>query len=100
MSAQGLTPREAAYIRSLALRAGATFTMPHTRAEATRVIARLRALSSTPPSDVARERREIAHDLAQPHDDAAVRDHEIEGYGSTARWLGADDRHSDAKRLR
>ena len=70
------TARQLSYLRSLAQRTGQTFTYPHTAAEASREITRLK---QTRPSS-------LAEDYA-----ARVRADEIDGYGSSATW--AHHRH-------
>jgi hypothetical protein len=84
MSAQAPpSERQLRYLRSLAARTASTFAQPVTRREASREIDRLIALSRShtrPPYDAYR-------DEEQPLGYAtAVRDEEITGFGSTARW--------------
>ena len=76
-----------AYLKDLAAQRGQTFSYPATAAEASREIDRLRGTRRTPTADVARERRQVADDMASGRGDAArVRDQEITGYGSNCRW--------------
>ena len=90
------TARQLAYLKDLAAQRGQSFPYPTTAAEASREIKRMRDVRRTPPADVARERRQIADDMAMRRgDDARVRDAEITGYGSSARWAHpevSDDR--------
>jgi len=81
------TRRQMAYLKDLAAQRGQTFSYPATAAEASREIDRLRGTRRTPTADVARERRQVADDMASGRGDAArVRDQEITGYGSNCRW--------------
>jgi hypothetical protein len=86
------TPKQLNYLRSLAQRTGQTFSWPKTIAEASAEIRRLEAVKKTPIADRRRERREIQDDMAARRGGAArVRDSEVEGYGSTARWAGREE---------
>ena len=81
------TLKQLNYLRSLAQRTGQTFAWPQTIEDASREIERLRGVTKTPVADRRRERREVRDDMAAGRGDAArVRDTEVEGYGSTARW--------------
>jgi hypothetical protein len=87
------TARQLRYLRSLADQRGETFAFPKTVAEASAEIERLKAR----PRDSARERRaelrQTGREMAERRgDEAAVRDAEISGYGSSARWRGAGGR--------
>ncbi len=74
------------YLRNLALQRGESFIYPHTAAEASAEIDRLKA--RRPDSYIERciERDQISRDMASRGDAAAVRGSEISGYGSSARW--------------
>ena len=82
------TPRQLSYLKSLANRAGQTFTYPKTAAQASAEINRLK---NTRPSS--RTERRVEHKLiadqiqAGPLDAARVREHEISGRGSSATWV-------------
>ena len=81
------TPRQMTYLRSLANRAGQTFTYPQTRRQASQEINRLK--QATPSSRTERyvERKLIADQIqAGPADVARVRENEISGYGSSSTW--------------
>jgi hypothetical protein len=81
------TAPQLAYLKDLAAQRGQSFAYPTTAAEASREINRLRGIRRTPRADVARERRQIADDMATRRGDGArVRDSEITGYGSNCRW--------------
>jgi hypothetical protein len=87
------TPKQLSYLRALAERTGQTFQTPSTRTDASREIARLRGARSDSHSDRARERKELRSALAQGGGaSAAVKAHEISGYGSSAHWAGRQGR--------
>ena len=91
-AAQKPTPRQLAFLRDLAAQRGQSFAYPATAAEASREIKRLHRLRRTARSDVARERRQIADDMATRRGDhARVPDAEITGSGSSARWAGSEE---------
>lgn len=81
--------RQLGYLRSLARRTGTSFTYPQTRAQASREIKRLGAIASTgftfAELQAENQARELNGDLPLTYG-TAVRDHEIDGYGSTATW--------------
>jgi len=87
---QGPSPKQLSYLKSLALQRGESFTYPQTGAQASAQIDRL--LGRKRGSHVERriEREQISRDMAGRGDAASVRDSEIEGYGSSARWVGSD----------
>ena len=81
------TRAQLTYHKDLAAQRGQSFAYPATAAEASREIDRLRGVKRTPRADVARERRQIADDMATCRGDGArVRDGEITGYGSNCQW--------------
>lgn len=81
------TPRQLAYLRSLAARTGQTFAYPRTRQQASREIQRLKQAPPSLRTERSMEHKEIADALARGPDDAArVRGDEVTGYGSTATW--------------
>jgi hypothetical protein len=81
------TTKQLAYLRTLAARAGQTFTYPRTRAQASAEIQRLKATSPSSRTERSIERKAIADAIAQgPQDAARVRPDEITGYGSSATW--------------
>ena len=83
------TPRQLNYLKALAKRTGQTFTWPNTSSAASREITRLKAITSTGFTFAELRDEEQARAL---HGDpplaygTAVRDDEIQGYGSTATW--------------
>lgn len=81
------TPRQLRYLRFLAERSGTTFTPPRTVSEAKRLIDELKARKGTPRVDIARERRQVADDMATRRGDGArVKPEELSGWGSSAAW--------------
>jgi hypothetical protein len=79
--------KQLSYLRDLSVSRGQTFVVPHSSAEASAEIERLRGCRSSSHADRAAERfaaRQIA-DRWGPATD--VRPEEIEGHGSEARWL-------------
>lgn len=86
------TPKQLAYLRTLAERTGTTFAHPTSKAAASSEITRLKTLPAASRSDVARERRDIQRDLAtRPDDTTAIRPHDVRGYGSDAHWAHRPD---------
>ena len=87
------TPRQLRYLRSLAQRTGQTFTYPHTFAQASREITRLKQARPSSHGELEVE-REIADAVAVGEQDAArVRGDEIDGYGSNCQW--SHNRHPE-----
>jgi hypothetical protein len=79
------TQRQLAYLRTLATRAGQTFSYPQTKAQASAEIRRLKDAVETGWSvdEVENER-----DARRANDDLpfAIHDFEVEGYGASATW--------------
>ncbi len=89
------TLKQLGYLRRLASSRGQTFRNPQTRAEASAEIRRLKANRPDSRLNRAIEHTEAQRDPAAARcDAAAVRDDEIEGYGSSARWAGNRERSS------
>lgn len=81
------TPKQMSYLRSLAERAGQTFTYPQTSRQASVEINRLKQARPNSRTERYVERKLIADQIATgPRDSARVRDEEISGYGSSATW--------------
>lgn len=81
------TAKQVAYLRTLATRAGQTFSYPRTRAQASAEIQRLKATTPSTRTERSIEHKAIADAIAQgPTDAARVRPDEITGYGSSATW--------------
>jgi hypothetical protein len=85
------TPRQLGLLRTLATERGQTFAIPHTRAQASREIARLMAHRPSTWSEATLDRRAVSRDLTRTGDTAAPQSHEIVGYGASARWAGRDE---------
>lgn len=104
------SPKQLAYLRSLAAKTGTSFTYPRTSAAAGREIERLLARKPESREDIDRQRREIADDMATKRgDEAQVQESELTGYGSSATWADprrlannpqCDDRERSARRSR
>ena len=80
------SPKQLAYLRTLAECCGESFTLPTTSREASKEIERLKGRQATSRSDRRRERREVERDMSERAPASAVREDEITGYGSSARW--------------
>ncbi len=79
------TSRQLSYLKALADRTGQTFTYPHTAAEASAQINRLKNTRPSSRTERGVERKLIADQIqAGPADSARVRDDEIAGHGSSA----------------
>jgi hypothetical protein len=79
-------------LRPLAAERGQTFAVPHTRAQASCEIARLKAYRPSTRSETTRDRREVRRDLSTG-DTLSPPAHEIGAYGGSARWAGHADVH-------
>ena len=82
--------RQLAYLRALAERSGTTFAPPRTKAEASAEIARLKRRPRSAAFEAREDRREVSRRLATEKPASSVRQGEIEGYGSSARWRGRE----------
>jgi hypothetical protein len=81
------TAKQQAYIRRLALARGISFSPPHTMAEASRLIEQLKRRRPDSTADRSRELKQVRVDLDTNAGGATrVREHELDGYGSTATW--------------
>ena len=80
------TQKQQRYLHSLAQKTGTSFAPPTTKAEASREIERLKKLAQSPRHEREHERRAVSEGLATGTSAARVREDEVEGYGSTARW--------------
>lgn len=84
------TARQQAYIRRLAIARGISFTPPHTMGEASRLIDQLKRRRPDTTADRRREFKQVSVDLDTNAGGATrVREHELEGYGSSATWRRA-----------
>jgi hypothetical protein len=79
------TAKQLTTLRSLALSRGQTFSYPATKAEASREIQRLLRARGQNFIDRQIEADELER-ISGPHDATAVRDDEVSGHGSSARW--------------
>jgi hypothetical protein len=79
----GPTPKQLAYIRSLALQTGTTFSLPRTRRQASREIERLKRLKETRGRHVELPRE--VQPAEQPYA-TALHPSEVSGFGSQATW--------------
>jgi hypothetical protein len=77
------TARQQRYMRQLALQRGVSFTIPRTRAEASRVIDQLKRRRPEPAADRRREIRAVQDDMARGRGDSSrvVEGVETIGYG-------------------
>ena len=98
MPTKPASPRQLSYLKNLADRCGQTFTYPHTAAEASREIQRLKNAKASSRSERYLERMQIADQVATGpvHDAARVHQDEIAGHGSTATWTHNRDRQPAA----
>ena len=81
------TPKQLAYLKTLAAKTGTTFAYPQTRQQASAEIKRLQAQPRSSAGDARRERRAVQRDLqTRPDDATAIRPRDVRGYGSSARW--------------
>jgi hypothetical protein len=87
------TPKQLAYLKSLAQSRGTTFTYPKSSAQASAQIRRMKAQPRSRAGERTREHRDVQRELAErPQDAAAVRvDRDVRGYGSSARWAHTPD---------
>jgi len=74
------------YLRSLAAQRGESFSYPHSAAEASTEIERLKSRRRGSYVERRIEREQVSRDMASRGDGASVRESEIVGYGSSARW--------------
>jgi hypothetical protein len=86
------TNKQLSTLRRLASQTGTSFANPRTKWDASREITRLIALANGADhrlerDTMRRERRGITVDLAErPREATAIRDDEVIGWGSSARW--------------
>lgn len=86
MTAQPATAKQLSYLKRLATERGQSFAYPHTVAQASHEIDRLKHTRPSSHAELEIE-REIADAVAVGEQDAArVRDDEISGHGSNCRW--------------
>jgi hypothetical protein len=78
--------RQMRYLRDLAIQRGESYAYPETAAQASAEIERLKGRRRSSATERRVERLEVSRAIAARGDAAAVRDWEIVGYGSSARW--------------
>jgi hypothetical protein len=80
------TAKQLRYLRNLAEARGESFAYPQSAAQASTEIARLKSRRRDTKLERRYERLAVSREVAALGDDAAVRDSEISGYGSSAHW--------------
>jgi hypothetical protein len=80
------TSKQLRFLRNLAVQRGESFSYPHSAAEASAEIGRLKARPRGSYVEQRIEREQVSRDMANCGDAASVRESEIVGYGSSARW--------------
>jgi hypothetical protein len=80
------TKSQLRYLRSLAMQRGESFAYPQTATEASGEIERLKSRRRGSYVERRIEREQVSNDMAARGGAAAVREEEIVGYGSSARW--------------
>ncbi|MFL5844330.1 MAG: hypothetical protein ACJ762_06520 [Solirubrobacteraceae bacterium] len=90
------TPKQLAFLRTLAARTGETFTYPQTAAQASAEIDRLKQRRPSSRIEQRLDRDAISTALAdRPHDATRIREDETTGHGSTAAWTDKPWEHDD-----
>jgi hypothetical protein len=77
------TPKQVAYLRSLALHTGSTFSLPRTRSQASREIERMKELKASRGRHV---EPPVGSDPGEQPYATAVHPSEVYGFGSQASW--------------
>lgn len=85
-SATPPSTKQLRYLRGLAEQRGETFAYPQSAAEASAEIERLKRRRRDSMLERRQERLQVSRELAKRGDAASVREFEVEGYGSSARW--------------
>lgn len=86
VTARPPTAKQLRYLRTLAEQRGESFAHPHSAAEASAEIERLKGRRRGSRVERRIEREQVSRAMAARGGAAAVRDSEIVGYGSSARW--------------
>ncbi len=86
VTARPPSAKQMRYLRSLATQRGESFAYPQTAAEASAEIERLKGRRRSSATERQIERLDLSRDMAARGGAAAVRESEITGYGSSARW--------------
>jgi hypothetical protein len=78
--------RQLRYLRQLAEWTGTSFSLPTTRAQASREIERLRQRPRSTAAERRAERKSVIRDLDEQQTASSVQADEITGHGSDCRW--------------
>ncbi len=81
-----VTPKQKRELARLADLTGTTHAHVRTRGEASQEIRRMRRLPGSRRYERHQDRQAVRRGLAERQSASSVRDDEIEGYGSSARW--------------
>jgi DNA-directed RNA polymerase specialized sigma subunit len=84
------TRGQLSYLRDLADKTGTTFSMPRTRGEASDEIGRLKKLARSSRQERRDDRDAVSRSRREQQPTSSVRDDEIAGYGSQARWANGN----------
>lgn len=77
------------YAKDLAMQRGVTIGSLKTQAQASAEIKRLKKLPRSSAAERRAERADVSRAMSERGGSSAVRDSEIVGYGSSARWRGS-----------
>lgn len=80
------SPEQLSYLRGLAMQRGESFAWPQTRAEASAEVERLLGRRRSSIVERRIEHGEVSRAMATRGGATSVRDSEVVGYGSSARW--------------
>jgi hypothetical protein len=86
VTARPPSAKQMRYLRSLAAQRGESFAYPRTAAAASAEIERLKGRRRSSATERRVEREQVSRDMAARGGAASVRESEITGYGSSARW--------------
>jgi hypothetical protein len=85
-STKPATPKQLSLLSRLCEERGVTYTWPRDRADASRQIDRLLTMKRSSGVERFEDRSGVRHGFESRGGATAVRDDEVVGYGSTARW--------------
>lgn len=88
-SANPPSVKQLRYLRGLAAQRGESFAYPRTAAQASAEIERLKGRPRSSAAERRAERADVSRAMSERGGSSAVRDSEIVGYGSSARWRGS-----------
>jgi transcription elongation GreA/GreB family factor len=83
---QPATDRQLRYLRNLACQRGESFSYPQSRSQASAEIERLKGRRRESLIERRIEQLQVSTEIAALGDAAAIKDDEVTGYGSSARW--------------